>query len=204
MADCSNCKHALLPSQQALQQAPDPESSTRRKLLQLTAGVAVGITGLSPAIAFARPAGGDRLVLEDAEGAPAPLRVQDIPMAGKPVLAFPFTPATKAIKDDSRLNKIVLMRFAESDLDAETKKRAVKGVVAYSAICTHQACDVKTWVAKDKALVCFCHSSQFLLLESAKVNGGPAPRALPGLPLAEEGGQLVITGPFTGKPGGSA
>ena len=204
MADCSDCKHAQLPAQQAFQRTQDPASSTRRKLLQLSAGVAAGMTGLSPELAFARPASGDRLVIEDAEGTPTPLRVQDIPLAGKPVLAFPFVPATKTIKDDSRLNKIVLMRFAESDLDAETKKRAVKGVVAYSAICTHQACDVKTWVAKDKALVCFCHSSQFLLHENAKVNGGPAPRALPGLPLAEEGGQLVITGPFTGKPGGSA
>ncbi len=200
MTDCSDCKHALLASQRD----NVPESATRRKLLQLSAGLAAGITALSPDSAFARPASGDRLVLEDAEGTPTPLRVQDIPLAGKPVLAFPFTPTTKTVKDDSRLNKIVLMRFAESDLDAETRKRAVKGVVAYSAICTHQACDVKTWVAKDKALVCFCHSSQFLLLEQAKVNGGPAPRALPALPLAEEGGQLVITGPFTGKPGGSA
>jgi rieske iron-sulfur protein len=200
MADCSDCKHSLLASQGS----HNPESATRRKLLQLSAGMAVGITALSPDAAFARPASGDRLVLEDAEGTPTPLRVQDIPLAGKPVLAFPFAPASKTIKDDSRLNKIVLMRFAEADLDAETKKRAAKGVVAYSAICTHQACDVKTWVAKDKALVCFCHSSKFLLLEQAKVDGGPAPRALPALPLAEEGGQLVITGPFNGKPGGSA
>ena len=200
MADCSDCKRARM----ALQHSDDPESAARRKLLQFSAGLAGGLATLVPDAAFARPASGDRLVLEDAEGTPTPLRVQDIPLAGKPVMAFPFTPATKTVKDDSRLNKIVLMRFAESDLDAETRKRAARGVVAYSAICTHQACDVKTWVAKDKALVCFCHSSQFLLLENAKVNGGPAPRALPALPLTEEAGQLVINGPFTGKPGGSA
>ncbi len=197
---CSDCRFSELNTQALL----EPDSSVRRKLLQASAGVAAGLTSLFAESAFARPASGDRLLLEDAEGAPTPLRVQDIPLASKPVLAFPYTSASKTLKNDSRLNKIVLMRFAEADLDAETRQRSAKGVVAYSAICTHQACDVKTWVAKDKALVCFCHASQFLLLEQAKVNGGPAPRALPALPLAEDNGQLMITGPFTGKPGGTA
>lgn len=170
----------------------------------MTAGVAAGISGLSSQTAHAKPEPGDRLVLDDTEGTATPLRLQDIPLGSKPVLAFPYAVASKTIKNDSRLNKIVLMRFAEADLDAETRKRSAKGLVAYSAICTHQACDVKTWVAKDKALVCFCHSSQFLLLEHGKVSGGPAPRSLPSIPIAEDNGQLVITGPFSGKPGGTA
>ncbi len=162
-----------------------------------------GAAGLIAAPALAKFETGDRLVLEDAEGTPMPLRVQDIPAVTKPILAFPYSAASKTIRNDSRLNKIVLLRFAESDLDAETRKRSAKGVLAFSAICTHQACDVKTWISKDKALVCFCHSSQFLPLEQARVNGGPAPRALPSLPLSEEGGQLVIAGPFSSKPGAS-
>ena len=41
-----------------------------------------------------------------------------------------------------------------------------------------------TMLAKDKALVCFCHASKFALLDGAAVLAGPATRALPAMPLA--------------------
>ncbi len=147
-------------------------------------------------------AAGDRLIKDDAEGAPAPLRLGDL-VPGKPLLAFPFDAKSKAPRDESRLNKIVLIRLAEADMSAETRARAAGGVLAYSAICTHQACDVKTWLAKENALVCFCHSSKFALLDGGKVTAGPATRTLPALPLALDGDLLVIAGPFTASPGSS-
>ena len=179
------------------------DSRARRRVIQLSAGLVIGATGLAAGSAHALPVIGDRLVLDDAEPGAAMLRLQDIPLTGKPVLAVPFDPASKTIKNDTRLNKLVLQRFAEADLDAETRARAAEGVIAYSAICTHQACEVKTWIAKDKALVCFCHASQFMPLEQARVNNGPAPRALPAIALRVEGDELVIASAFSGKPGGS-
>ena len=98
---------------------------------------------------------GDRLVEEDAEGAPAPLRVADL-KPGKPMVAFPFDAKSNAPRNDTRLNKIVLIRLPEADMSTETRARAAGGVLAFSAVCTHQACDVKTWLTKEKALVCFC------------------------------------------------
>jgi rieske iron-sulfur protein len=77
-------------------------------------------------------------------------------------------------------------------------------VVAYSAICTHQACDVKTWLSKEKVLVCFCHSSKFNLLDDGKVLSGPALRALPSVPLKLDGDLLVVAGTFSTQPGGNA
>ena len=41
------------------------------------------------------------------------------------------------------------------------------------------------------------------LLDSGAVVSGPASRALPAIPLALEGDQLVIAGAFTAPPGGS-
>ncbi len=140
---------------------------------------------------------------EDAEGAPAPLRAFDL-RPGKPLLAFPFDAAKGEVRSDSRLNKIVLMRFAESEMNAETRARSAGGVIAFSAICTHQGCDVKTWLSKERALVCFCHASKFLLFEGGSVAGCPATRALPILPLSLDGDQLVIAGPFSTQPGGKA
>ena len=176
-------------------------NAPRRRVIRIAAA------GLAAPLAFAAwPAAeslaGDRLVEEDAEGAPAPLRVADL-KPGKPMVAFPFDAKRNAARDDSRLNKIVLIRLPEADMSTETRARAAGGVLAYSAVCTHQACDVKTWLSKEKALVCYCHSSKFALLDGGAVIAGPASRALPAIPLALDGDHLVIAGAFTATPGGS-
>lgn len=183
--------------------AEQPASETRRRIIKITAAGLTAPWVLATDLANARPTPGDRLVAEDAEGTPQPLRVSDL-RPGKPMLAFPFDAAKGEVRSDSRLNKVVLMRFAEAEMNAETQARSAGGVLAFSAICTHQGCDVKTWLSKEQALVCFCHSTKFLLLEGARVASGPASRALPFLPLSLDGDQLVIAGAFSTPPGGTA
>ena len=183
--------------------AEHPASGTRRRIIKITAAGLAAPWALAAGLAHAKPMAGDRLVEEDAEGAPTPLRVSDL-RPGKPMLAFPFDAAKGEVRSDSRLNKVVLMRFAENEMNAETKARSAGGVLAFSAICTHQGCDVKTWLPKEQVLVCFCHSTKFLLLEGGSVASGPAPRALPVLPLSLDGDQLVIAGAFSTPPGGTA
>lgn len=182
-------------------QAADRIDAPRRRVIRIAAaGLAAPLAVVTrPAVAAAS---GDRLVEEDAEGTPVPLLASDL-KPGKPVVAYPFDVKAGVKRDDTRLNKIVLIRLPEAEMSAETRARSAGGVVGYSAICTHQACDVKTWFAKEKALVCYCHSSKFALLDSGAVVGGPAARALPAIPLALDGDQLVIAGAFTAPPGGS-
>ena len=181
-------------------QASEPVCAPRRRVIRIAA------VGLVAPLAFAtRPAMaaiGDRLVEEDAEGEPAPLRASDLKV-GKPVLAYPFNAALGKPRDETRLNKIVLIRLPEAEMAANTRARAAGGVLAYSAICTHQGCDVKTWLAKEKVLVCFCHASKFALLDGGTISSGPGTRALPALALALDGDHLVIAGAFTTPPGGS-
>jgi rieske iron-sulfur protein len=167
------------------------------------AGLAAPLVGGTAHAQTALPGKGDRLVEEDAEGAPQPLRVSDL-KPGRPMLAFPFDPKRGQVRNESRLNKVVLIKLAEADMNPATRERSAGGVIAFSAICTHQACDVKTWLAKDKALVCFCHSSKFQLLEGGIVSSGPATRSLPSLPLALDGEQLVVAGAFSAPPGAPA
>jgi Rieske Fe-S protein len=178
-------------------------NTPRRRLIQIAAAGLAAPLGLSATEAWSKPADGDRLVLEEIEGVPAPLRMADI-RPGKPLLAFPFDATRREVRDGTRLNKVVLMRFNENELDAETRARAAGGVLAFSAICTHQGCDLKTWSSKEQLLVCFCHSSKFNLREGGKVAAGPANRALPILPLKLEGDQLVVAGSFSAPPGGHA
>lgn len=188
------------PAQCSCSKAPADES--RRRVIRIaTAGLAAAGLGLRAGLASAQADAGDRLTLDDEEGKPVALTPADI-KPGKPVLAFPFDAAKGAVRNDSRLNKVVLMRLDEALMDAETRGRSAGGVVAYSAICTHQACEVKTWLSKEQALVCYCHSSKFLPLKGSEVAGGPAPRPLPSLPLKLDGGQLVVAGPFSAQPGG--
>lgn len=174
----------------------------RRAVMRLAAaGFAAPLVGAAP-VAHAQLSAGDQLVEDDAEGTPQPLRVSDL-KPGKPMLAFPFDPKRRLVRNESRLNKVVLIKLAEADLPPATRERSAGGVIAHSAICTHQACDVKTWLAKEKQLVCFCHSSKFAALDGGTVTSGPATRALPAIPLALAGDHLVIAGAFTATPGGN-
>ena len=174
----------------------------RRRIIRIAAVGWAAPLAIGSWAATATTTPGDRLVEEDAEGTPAPLTLSDL-KPGKPMLAYPFDPRSGKRRDETRLNKVLLIRLPEAEMTAETRARAAGGVLAYSAVCTHQGCDTKTWLAKEKALVCFCHSSKFALLDGATVISGPASRALPALPLALDGEQLVVAGAFTAPPGGN-
>ena len=120
----------------------------RRQVLQM-----LGLATSLPFMASNASAQSTSLLLVDADAEKdfAPLRPSDLKVA-KPLLAFPFDPQTGKPKNESRANKLVLIRLPEDQMEAATKGRSAGGVLAYSALCTHQACDVKTWIAKEKVL----------------------------------------------------
>jgi len=60
--------------------------------------------------------------------------------------------------------------------------------VAYSAVCTHQGCDV---AYQGGNLACPCHGSVFDPANGAEVVAGPAPTPLPEIPVKVEGGEVV-------------
>lgn len=132
-----------------------------------------------------------QLVDADAEADFKPLRPTDLQL-NKPLLVFPFDAQTKKPQSESRLNKLVVVRLPEDQMAPDTLARSALGVLAYSGICTHQGCEVKTWMAKEKVLGCYCHSSKFDLFDSAKVVGGPAPKPLAAFALAMDGEFLAI------------
>jgi Rieske Fe-S protein len=65
-------------------------------------------------------------------------------------------------------------------------------VVAYSAICTHQACPVNQWSEEKKAMVYSCHAPTYDPKNGANVIFGPAPKSLAALPLKSESGLLIV------------
>lgn len=148
------------------------------------------------------PAEGDRLVFMEGDDEGKPITADRLAVDGEPVVAVPADPATGAARTGARFNKIVMVKMAPDDISADIKDQTVDGVVALSAICTHQACTVNGWNKDEKALLCFCHGSQFYPGQGGKVAKGPARKRLPLLPIkVGENGTYVVAAPLVGKPG---
>ena len=173
---------------------------TSRRDVVLLGSAFVAATAL-PAVAAEpadeRPQEGDFLVGTD--GPPTPLGPSDI--SAPQVIAWPMDPATKTVRDGSRLNKVLLIRLDPATLEQPTQGRAADGVVGYSAICPHAGCEVTGWQADQLNLECPCHNSRYNPREAAAVVDGPTPRALASLPLKIVDGKLAVAKPFIGRLG---
>jgi Rieske Fe-S protein len=149
----------------------------------------------------ARPEEGDRFVFFAGDHKGEIIKPEDLPLGGPQIMAYPVDPATDIVRNGSRLNQVLLIRFEMDQLSENAKANAAEGVLAYSAACTHQACPVSMWKKDEGTLYCACHGSQFDPRDAAEVVDGPAPRRLAMLPLKIEDGVLVAAGPFTGRVG---
>ena len=147
-----------------------------------------------------RPKEGDLLV-KAGDAGNTPLTPDDIPLAARHTLAWAMDPADKTVRSGSRLNQLLLVRFDADTLAPETRTRSAAGVLAYTAICTHNGCDIDDWLAAEQHLSCSCHASSFDPKDGARVVDGPAPRVLPALPLKIVDGKLVVAKPFTSPVG---
>ncbi len=161
-------------------------------------GLSLGLRQDDPA--SSRPREGDVLIKVGDDGR-TPLTPNDIPLAGGYTTAWAMDPADKTVRSGSRLNQLLLLRFDPGALAADTRARAATGVVAYTSICTHNGCDIDNWLAREQQLFCSCHESIFDPRDGARVVDGPAPRALPALPLTIVDGALVVAKPFTAPVG---
>ena len=162
----------------------------------LLGALGLGLVAITPSAhaqddpAAARPKPGDLLV-RDGDPDKKPLTPDDIVAAAKPTAAWAMEPDTKTIRNASRFNRLVIGRVGSGD-DA---------VFAYTTICTHDGCDVTDWLKDEHMLSCPCHYSKFDPKDGGRVKDGPAPRALPQLPLTVSDGQLSVAAPFTSKVG---
>lgn len=148
-----------------------------------------------------RPQVGDLLVRSDGDQKGEVITEADLKVGSPPVFAWAMDPGSKVVRDGSRLNQVVLLRLDPATLGPETQPRAAEGMVAYSAICTHQQCPVAGWIAEKEVLHCPCHQSEYDPRQNAKVVGGPAPRPLAALPLKLAEGKLQVAGAFIGRVG---
>lgn len=175
----------------------------RRTVLRSALGLGLAVRGLDVLHAQsddprkARPQEGDRFVFAFGSRQGETVRVEDVPLASEQLICYAMEPASGTVRDGSRLNQVLLLRFDPDSLAPETREASAGGVVAYSGICTHTGCDIEDWSEEAEFLVCGCHDSEFDPRDAAEVISGPAPRRLPSLPLRSEGGVLVAAGGFS-------
>jgi rieske iron-sulfur protein len=181
-----------------------PYDPTRRDMLA-AAPIVFGVALALPSAAMAqgeneRAKVGDVFVPIDG-GGQSPIEPRDVPIGGPPLFVWPMEPPSRLVRNGSRLNKVLLLRLDAATFDAVTREHAADGVVAYTAICPHTGCDVTDWLAEAKLLECPCHMSQYNPGADGALVAGPAPRALPSLPLKIADGKLVVAKPFTSRVG---
>jgi ubiquinol-cytochrome c reductase iron-sulfur subunit len=83
------------------------------------------------------------------------------------------------------VDQTILIRVQTDDVTTKPGRESwsPRGYVAYSKLCTHLGCPVGLYEQQLQLLVCPCHQSMFSVLDAAIPTFGPAPRALPQLPL---------------------
>lgn len=180
----------------------------RRRVL----GAGVGLAPVALAPWLARPARaddpselhprpGDRLVFLTGAKKGQIIKPEDLPLGGPQVQAYPQSP-DGVLRDGSRLNLLIVIRLDPKEMSPTTQANAAGDVVAYSAVCTHQGCPVNAWSDEKKMVVCSCHGSTYDPRDGAKLVFGPAPRALPALPLKLDAGIPVVAAGFSERLGG--
>ncbi len=195
------------PVVQVVKECSAHRALSRRTLLKSVLGMGLGFQFVGLAVGAtdeprkARPQVGDFLVFSFGDRQGQSIAPPDLPLGGPPVVAYPMEPQTRTIRDGSRLNQVLLVRFAREELSEPTRTIAAEGVVGYSAACTHTGCDVIGWKSEVKSFVCPCHASMFDPKNRARVLGGPAPRPLAALPLRLVDGKVTVAGPFSGRVG---
>lgn len=148
-----------------------------------------------------RPQVGDILVHDDISEGIKPILASKLELNVQQTMAFPQDSSSLIVRDGSRFNKIMVIRLNPKDMDEETLSKSANGVVAYSAICTHQGCDVNSYLDDKKEFFCFCHLSRFDPLKAGAVTNGPATKKLAMLPIEEINDHLIVRKRFTRKPG---
>jgi rieske iron-sulfur protein len=179
----------------------------RREILKSALGMGLGLRAVDWAAAqetdpgVDAPQENDLFAFAEGDREGEIIAPGDVPLGGPPVAAFPLDTKSGRVRNRSRLNRVVLIRLAPQEIEENTRIHSAEGIVAYSAVCTHTACDISEWIADAKHLLCPCHGSKFDVKDGARVMNGPAPRRLAMLPVKVYESKLMVAGSFTGRVG---
>lgn len=96
----------------------------------------------------------------------------------------------EAIAEESEVPQGTALEFEDEGEPAVLVHLEDGSFVAYSAVCTHQGCDV-SYSEGSATLDCPCHNSVFDPASDGEPTGGPAENPLPEIPVEVRDGSVV-------------
>jgi rieske iron-sulfur protein len=136
------------------------------------------------------PERGDTFVYAD-----GPNKGKDVVLADIVVDAPPITVQAKdetGTVRESEKATILFYRVSPDKIPDDIKGDTVDGLIAYSALCTHQGCLLSGWDAASKQFICPCHNGLFDPLKGGVNTAGSPTRAIPQVPVKIHDGKLVV------------
>jgi rieske iron-sulfur protein len=135
----------------------------------------------------------DLLVYTDGPKKGQDVMTADIVADAPPITVQAKDPATGQVRESEKAT-ILLYRTSQVDkIATDIKGDTWNGIVAYSALCTHQGCLVSGWDADKKQLVCPCHTGTFDPFTGGTNTGGAKTRDLPQIPVKDDDGKLIVS-----------
>ena len=169
------------------------------------AGCAAATDMFAGSTAFAQSARsraepGDHLVYMTGDNEGKVVAPADVKLGEPPVLVYPMDPKSQTVIQ-SRASLLLLVRLKDDEIGPSTKPHSADGIVAYSAVCTHNGCPITSIHENKHMIVCNCHGSTFDVGNDGAVANGPATRRLAMLPVTITDGALVVAGKLDGPVG---
>jgi rieske iron-sulfur protein len=133
----------------------------------------------------------DTFVFADGPNKGKDVKLEDIVQDAPPVTVQAKNGETGEVRE-SEHSTILMYRVAPATIPADIRGDSWEGLLAYSAVCTHQGCMVNGWDAATKQFVCPCHQGAFDPLKGGENTGGAKTRELPQIPVRVHDEKLVV------------
>ena len=163
------------------------EKISREKFIRL--GAAIGVTAAGASVVAAcggsggesgatSPSGSEMTASEATGGGESGGATETASSGGQVIAQASEVPQNSAMPFTNSGQPAVLVHLQGGDF------------VAYSAVCTHQQCEV-AYQQQSSQLVCPCHGSIFDPASNGQVVSGPAQQPLPEIPVEVQDGRIT-------------
>lgn len=141
------------------------------------------------------PQVGDVFVFTDGPNKGNVVMVDDVVLDAKPLTVQAKDP-NGAVRDGENFTTL-LYRVAKDKVPADMAPDTIDGLMAYSAVCTHQGCLMTEIHKASEAVnafgfICPCHDAIFDPLQEGKNTGGAVSATLAYFPIRSDGGKIVV------------
>ena len=134
----------------------------------------------------------DSFVFADGPKKGQEVKAEDIVLDAPPVTVQAVDSTTGKVRE-SEHSTILMLRVDPAAIAPDVVGDTWHGIIAYSAVCTHQGCMITGWDKDKKEFVCPCHQGMFDPLKGGVATAGPGHvRDLPQIPLKVHDEKFVV------------